>query len=71
MGRELGNVKRSGGDEPKWVAIHVCMEAMLGISLFSCLDLKLPKHHVFLIIPYVFSSRKSEIKRCNRICLAG
>jgi hypothetical protein len=25
--------KRSGRDEPMWVATHMCMEAMLGISL--------------------------------------
>jgi hypothetical protein len=24
-------VKRSGRDEPTWVAIHKCMETMLGI----------------------------------------
>jgi hypothetical protein len=36
-------VKRSGGDEPMWVAIHMCMEAMLGISLYSYLCLKLAK----------------------------
>jgi hypothetical protein len=27
-------VKRSGKDESVWVEIHLCMEAMLGISLF-------------------------------------
>jgi hypothetical protein len=26
-------VKRTGRDEPLWVAIHKCMEAMLGISV--------------------------------------
>jgi hypothetical protein len=26
-------VKRSDRDDPMWVAIHMCMEAMLGISL--------------------------------------
>jgi hypothetical protein len=36
-------VKRSGRNEPVWVAIHKCMEAMLGISLYSCLYLKLAK----------------------------
>jgi hypothetical protein len=34
-------VKRSGRDEPVWVAIHQCKGAMLGISLCSYLDLKL------------------------------
>jgi hypothetical protein len=33
----------SGRDEPMWVAIHRCMEAMLGISLYSYLYLKLAK----------------------------
>jgi hypothetical protein len=36
-------VKRSGRDESVWVAIHMCMEATLGISLHSYLYLKLAK----------------------------
>jgi uncharacterized membrane protein len=36
-------VKRSGRNEPVWVVIHIYMEAMLGISLFSYLFLKLAK----------------------------
>jgi hypothetical protein len=36
-------VKRVGKDEPKWVVIHMCVEAMLGISLYSYLYLKLAK----------------------------
>jgi hypothetical protein len=28
-------VKRSARDDPMWVAIHKCIEAMLGISLYS------------------------------------
>jgi hypothetical protein len=36
-------VKRSGTDEPMWGAINMCMEAMLGISLYSYLYLKLAK----------------------------
>jgi hypothetical protein len=36
------------------------MEAMLGISLYSYLFLKLEKLYVFLIISYVFSSAKLE-----------
>jgi hypothetical protein len=36
-------VKRSGRDEPMCFAIHKSMEAMLGISLYSCLYLKLAK----------------------------
>jgi hypothetical protein len=30
---DLEVVKRSGRDEPMWVATHKCMEAMLGISV--------------------------------------
>jgi hypothetical protein len=36
-------VKRSGRDEPVWVVIHMYMEVTLGISLCSCLYLKLAK----------------------------
>jgi hypothetical protein len=49
--------KKSSGPENK------CMEARLGISLYSNLYLKLAKWYVFLIISYVFSSTKSENKR--------
>jgi hypothetical protein len=36
-------VKRSGRDEPIWVVIHMFMEAMPGISVYSYLYLKLAK----------------------------
>jgi hypothetical protein len=36
-------VKTSGRDEPVWVVIPMCMEAMLRISLYSCPYLKLAK----------------------------
>jgi hypothetical protein len=36
-------VKRSGRDESIQVVIHLYMEAMLGISLYSCPYLKLAK----------------------------
>jgi hypothetical protein len=36
-------VKRSGRDESVRVVIHLCMEAMLGISLYSYPYLKLAK----------------------------
>jgi hypothetical protein len=36
-------VKRSGRDKSVWVVIHMCMEVMLGISLYSYPYLKLPK----------------------------
>jgi hypothetical protein len=50
-----------------WVVIHICMEAMLGISLYSVLISKY-KCYVFLIIAYVFSSTKLE-KRAEQVCL--
>jgi hypothetical protein len=33
-------VKRSGRSETMWVVIHMCMEPMLGISLYNYLYLK-------------------------------
>jgi hypothetical protein len=36
-------MKRCGRNEPMWIAIHKCMEAMLGISLYSYLYPKLTK----------------------------
>jgi hypothetical protein len=60
-------VKRSGRDEPMWVAIHMCMEATLGISLYSYLYLKLAKMLCFLIISYVFSLTKLENKRAEQV----
>jgi hypothetical protein len=42
-------VKRSGRDESMWVAAHMCMEELLGISLYSYLYLKLAK---ILCLPY-------------------
>jgi hypothetical protein len=42
------------------------MEAMLGISLYSCPYLNWQKCFVFLIIAYVFSSTKLE-KRAEQI----
>jgi hypothetical protein len=35
--------KRSGRKEPMWIAMHKCMEAILGISLYSYLYPKLAK----------------------------
>jgi hypothetical protein len=60
-------VKRSGRDERIWVVIHMCMEAMLGISLYIYLFLKLQKPYVFVIIFYVFSSTKLENKRAEQV----
>jgi hypothetical protein len=43
MGRGPEVVKMSGTHEPMWVAIRMCMEAMLGVSLYSYLYLKVAK----------------------------
>jgi hypothetical protein len=62
-------VKRSGRDESIWVVTHPnCVEAMLGISLYSYPYLNWQKHYVFLIIAYFYSSTKLE-KRAERFCL--
>jgi hypothetical protein len=69
MGREPGSSEEVWQDEPMWVAIHKCMEAMLGISLYTYLYLKLAKMYAFPIISYVFSSTKSENKRVDQVLL--
>jgi hypothetical protein len=62
-------VKRSGRDAPLWVAIHMCMETMLGISLYSYLYLKLAKTLSFLL-SLLFSIQQNQRKRgWNRFCL--
>jgi hypothetical protein len=33
-------MKRSGGDESVWVVIHLCIEAMVGISLYILISAK-------------------------------
>jgi hypothetical protein len=59
-------VKRSGRDEPVWVAVHKCLEAMLGISLYTYLYLKLAKILCLSFISCVFSSTKSK-KRAEQV----
>jgi hypothetical protein len=44
-------MKRSGRDESIWVLLYMCMEAMLGISLYSYPYLKLAKS---LCLSYYF-----------------
>jgi hypothetical protein len=58
-------VERSGRDEPIQVVIHMCMEAMLGLSLYSCLYLKLAKT-VCLSYYRLCSSTKLE-KRAEQV----
>jgi hypothetical protein len=51
-------VKGSGRDEPMWVAIHMWMEAMIGISLYSYLYLKLAKMLFLSYYPLCFLLNK-------------
>jgi hypothetical protein len=53
-------VKRSGRDEPMWVAIHMYMEATLGVSLYSNLYLKLAK--MLYLSYYLLSLLFNEIR---------
>jgi hypothetical protein len=53
-------MKRSGRDEPVCVAIHKCIEAMLGISLYSYLYLKLAKTLSFSLSFMLFSYKIGE-----------
>jgi hypothetical protein len=46
-------MKRSGRNEPIQVAIHMCMEAMLGISLYTNLYLMLTK--IFCLSYFLFN----------------
>jgi hypothetical protein len=59
-------VKRSGRDEPTQVVIHMCMEAMLGISLYIYPYLQLAKTLCLSFNTYVFSSTKLE-KRVEQV----
>jgi hypothetical protein len=57
-------VKRSGRDEPVGAAIHMWMEAMLGISVNIFIS-NYKKHYAFVIIFYVSFAIKSG---WNRFC---
>jgi hypothetical protein len=55
-------MKMSVRHESTWVVRHLYIEAMLGTSLYSYPYLNFQKCFVFLIIAYVFSSMKLEIR---------
>jgi hypothetical protein len=42
-----------------WVATHKCMEAILGISLYSYLYLKLAKNDMFFLLSLMFSLQQN------------
>jgi hypothetical protein len=61
-------VKRSGRDEQIQVVTHMCMEAMLGISLYSYPYFKLAKTLPFLLL-LMSSLQKSWRREKNRFFL--
>jgi hypothetical protein len=58
-------VKRSGRDEPVWVAIHKCMEATLRISLHRYLYLKLAKTLCLSYYPMFSLQQNPRARRWN------
>jgi hypothetical protein len=63
-------VKKTGRDEPIGIVIHICMETVEGISLYSYLYFKLAKPPYSLIIFYV-SSTKLENRRVEQVLPGG
>jgi hypothetical protein len=60
-------VKRSGRDESIQVVIHMCREAMLGISLYSYLYLKLAKMLClsFYLLCFLFNKIREQEGRIS------
>jgi hypothetical protein len=56
-------VKRSGRDKPMWVAMYMCIETILEISLYSYLYLKLAKQYVFFLLSLMFSLQQNQRTR--------
>jgi hypothetical protein len=61
-------VKRFDRDEPLWVSIHKCMEAMLGIFLYGYLYFKLAKIASFLLSPMLSLQQNQRTRGKNRFC---
>jgi hypothetical protein len=68
MGSRPGSSKRYGRDEQMWVAIHKCMEAVLGISLYIYLYLKLAKTISFLLSPMFSRQQNWRTRGRNSFC---
>jgi hypothetical protein len=50
------------------IVIHMCMEAMLGISPYSFLKkISNKQKHCVLVISYIFSPTKSENKKVEHV----
>jgi hypothetical protein len=61
-------VKNSGRDEPVWVVIYTCMEAMLGISLHSYPYIKVAKMLSFLLSLMLSLQQNQRTRGWNRFC---
>jgi hypothetical protein len=46
-----------------WFVTHMYMEAMLGISLYTCLYLKLAKNAIFFLLSLMFSLQQNQRTR--------
>jgi hypothetical protein len=64
-------VKRSGRDESIWVVIHLCMEAMLGISLYSYLNKNALSFLLLLMSTLQQKWRKGQNRFCPEVREAG
>jgi hypothetical protein len=62
-------VKRNDRDEPMWVSVHECVEAMLGISLYSYLYLKLAKTlcHSYYLLCFLSTKSENKNKRVEQV----
>jgi hypothetical protein len=64
-------VKKSGRDEPMWVAIYICMETTQGISLYGFLHLELAKMLCFCFYLVGFFFNKIGEKRAEQVLPGG
>jgi hypothetical protein len=62
-------VKRSGSDESIQVVIHLCMEAMLGISVYIAIFISTSKNAMSFLLLLMSSLQQNWRKRKNRFCL--
>jgi hypothetical protein len=60
-------VKRSGRDEPVWIAIHKFMEVMLGISLDSYIYLKQQKCCLSYLLSFLFNQIGEQDNRTGSV----
>jgi hypothetical protein len=64
MGGDWKVVNKSGRDESIWVVVHLCTEAMIGISLYSYLNYKLGK--VLCLSYYFLCLLFNKIRKAGR-----